>query len=479
MTFIEAATYVLEREGRPLRSKEIAEKAVALGILSHVGKTPVQTMFARLSAAVAKGRDASPFVRVRPGVFGLQSWKGKPPQPSKQERARQPAPQADAGQPTPPKSPLKSATGTPPRNSPRAGGAQNRTPAGIPAESQGGSDTLQPKKRKRKRRKTAHSPALATETPSRVQPQTGAPERAAPQADEGLRGGSRPSTHHSPDSAGEPPGSRTLPASAPSPEPERSVEKPLLARTEDIVDHIESILKKSARPLPVEQVYEQVGLKSEAGSLLIDAIVAADGFERTSKGLRPRFVKHKNGYGLMEREMSSEILTLEKQAFEVRTRLHQIAERQVLKKLRGLTMSGFVRVMILYLQRSGFGAIVPVDLSRPGEFHLSVQDRRHHGRFRTAVVLRRDSADFTLSNRTVMDLRGAIHHYDAMGGMILTTGQVSDEAVAEGRIPNLAPVAIIDGATIAKEMVRLGIGIKDRSIQLPTFDELFFSGIES
>ena len=68
MTFTEAALEILKAEGRPMRSREIAERAVDKGLLSHVGKTPVQTMSTRLSAAVAKGK--GPFVRERPGVFG-------------------------------------------------------------------------------------------------------------------------------------------------------------------------------------------------------------------------------------------------------------------------------------------------------------------------------------------------------------------------------------------------------------------------
>jgi hypothetical protein len=443
MTFIEAATYVLEREGRPLRSREIAEKAVALGILSHVGKTPVQTMSARLSAAVAKGRDDGPFVRVRPGVFGLFIWKEHPPKPAKRAVAPRPAgkeavarsaKKAAAPQPAAKERPVKA----------QDGDRQDRSQAVAARETPAGGEGGGQKKRKRKKRKSSHGPSPAAESTSRAQPETSEPETAPP-----------------------------------PPAPARGMPVMRLASVEDIVGRVESVLKKSSRPLPLEQVYEQVGIKGESGSLLIEAVLAADGFERAASGLRPRFIKHKSGYGLVEREVSSEIVALEKQAFEVRGRLLQIAERQVLRKLRGLSLSGFVRVMILYLQRAGFGAIVPVDLSRPGEFHLSVEDRRHQGRFRTAVVLRRDSAEFILSQRTVMDLRGAMHHYDAMGGMILTTGQVGDEAVAEGRVANLAPVALIDGETIAREMVRLGIGVKERPIQLPAFDEQFFGSVDT
>ena len=221
-----------------------------------------------------------------------------------------------------------------------------------------------------------------------------------------------------------------------------------------------------------------MGLTGPATGTLLEALLAADGLDRESRGQRSRFVRHKSGFRLLEREISAEIVSLERQAGETRERLLQIAERQVLRRLRGLSMSAFARVMITYLHRSGFGAMIPVDLAGPGEFHLSVQDRRHRGRFRTAVVLRRDPAEHALSERAVMDLRGAIHHYDAMGGMILTTGRVMEKAIIEGCIANLPPVALIDGETLARELVRLGIGIKSRYISLPAFDEAFFSALE-
>ena len=87
--------------------------------------------------------------------------------------------------------------------------------------------------------------------------------------------------------------------------------------------------------------------------------------------------------------------------------------------------------------------------------------------------------DFALPDRAVMDLRGAIHHYNAMGGMILTTGKVEERAIIEGRIANLPPVALIDGETLARELVRLGIGVKSRRISLPACDEAFFSTLKS
>ena len=212
--------------------------------------------------------------------------------------------------------------------------------------------------------------------------------------------------------------------------------------------------------------------------MLLDALIASDAFERERSGRRPRFVKHKSGFGLLEREVSGEILGLENQAVELRRRLGGLAERQVLKKLRGLSLGGFVRVMTIFLERSGFGSVKPVLLKSGDGFFLSVQDRRRSGAFRTAVVLRRDGAEQVLSERAVMDLRGAFHYFEAVGGIIFTTGQVGEKAIAEGCVPNLPPVATVDGETLAKEMVRLGIGVRERTVSLPTFDDGFFAKLD-
>ncbi len=74
MTFTEAAAQVLRLVGKPLHYKEITDVAIEKNLLSHVGKSPEVTMGARLAAVVKKEDDASPLVRVKPGVFALREW---------------------------------------------------------------------------------------------------------------------------------------------------------------------------------------------------------------------------------------------------------------------------------------------------------------------------------------------------------------------------------------------------------------------
>jgi len=73
MTFYEAALRVLEAAGQPLTSVEITERSIAQGLLSHVGKTPEQTMLSRLAAMARRTRDRRVTVTA-PDTFSLTDW---------------------------------------------------------------------------------------------------------------------------------------------------------------------------------------------------------------------------------------------------------------------------------------------------------------------------------------------------------------------------------------------------------------------
>src|SRR6476659_10007929 len=73
MTFYEAALRVLESAGRPLHFLEITEKSIAQNLLSHVGKTPEQTMLSRLAAMARRARDRRVIVTAK-DTFALADW---------------------------------------------------------------------------------------------------------------------------------------------------------------------------------------------------------------------------------------------------------------------------------------------------------------------------------------------------------------------------------------------------------------------
>src|SRR5712692_1483044 len=73
MTFYEAALRVLEGAGRPLHVHEITELSISQNLLSHVGKTPDQTMLSRLAAMARRTRDRRVIVTAK-DTFALVEW---------------------------------------------------------------------------------------------------------------------------------------------------------------------------------------------------------------------------------------------------------------------------------------------------------------------------------------------------------------------------------------------------------------------
>ena len=90
MTFYEAAVEVLREAGRPLHYTKITENAIRRSLLSHVGKTPEETMHARLQQEVKKPNGLALIEQARPGVFALKA--GADPADAKETLSfRQPA----------------------------------------------------------------------------------------------------------------------------------------------------------------------------------------------------------------------------------------------------------------------------------------------------------------------------------------------------------------------------------------------------
>ena len=69
--FKAAAREVLREVGRPLHYGDITELALESGYLTSAGRTPQNTMRARLSVDV-RDNPRSPFVQTAPGIYGLK-----------------------------------------------------------------------------------------------------------------------------------------------------------------------------------------------------------------------------------------------------------------------------------------------------------------------------------------------------------------------------------------------------------------------
>jgi hypothetical protein len=120
MTFLEAAFEVLRREGKPLHYKELTERVLTKKLLTFVGRTPEVTMQTQLTAAVKKA-PGNPFVRVKPGIFGLLRY----PEITPEERAA--AAKAEEAPPVrPPVAPARAAASVEAGVSPEGRGRRRR-----------------------------------------------------------------------------------------------------------------------------------------------------------------------------------------------------------------------------------------------------------------------------------------------------------------------------------------------------------------
>lgn len=78
--FLDIAHRVLSAENRPLSPEEITEVALRNGWLATKGRTPAESMRARLSTDILANRDGSAFMRTASGTFGLRVWARREPE---------------------------------------------------------------------------------------------------------------------------------------------------------------------------------------------------------------------------------------------------------------------------------------------------------------------------------------------------------------------------------------------------------------
>jgi predicted NUDIX family phosphoesterase len=72
--FLDIAYSILKAEKTPLSAHEITEKALAQHLLVTKGKTPHQSMKARISMDILKRKEQSAFKRTDAGTFALREW---------------------------------------------------------------------------------------------------------------------------------------------------------------------------------------------------------------------------------------------------------------------------------------------------------------------------------------------------------------------------------------------------------------------
>ena len=535
MTFLEAALEILKRERRPFHFKELTEKATERKLLTFVGRTPEVTMQTQLTAAVKKA-PGSPFVRVKPGVFGLLRYPEAPVEPERE-------PEAEAAPEKPQESDSRPAEGGEVRGGRRRrrggrgrrrgrGDAPSDSVATSVASAKTASESARPMEgaEERESGETPEEPEIGSLSPearaaalaesgvlegdgddrdAEEPDEEGRPfgedsdagaapkdesagrddeEQAKPEATHGVgyqslaTPGEATARAERPGVSSPPSGSSDSAAQASSPAGEGTAEthaqqgRKITSPTDAAIE----ILKGQApgRGLHVRQIADAAvrrrlihGEPNEAWRVM-RAALATEGKERLRAGQRPRVRPAGSGlYALSRRPPDSDLERAEFVLGEARRALRERTLAALEQRLADLSPAAFEAVGRVLLQREGFGPATFVKRVE-GTIYLEALRGRGFRPSRCLIALRPGAA--AAGRRALGELRAGIRARNQDEGVLMLTGRLADDAVAEWKQSG-APVEVVDGPAMAETCVRHGVGVIGAMVNVEFVDADFFA----
>jgi hypothetical protein len=521
MTFLEAALEILKRERKPLHYKELTEKATERKLLTFVGRTPEVTMQTQLTSAVKKAPGA-PFVRVKPGVFGLLRYPEAAPEPVAVVEVPPPVATTE-------EKPVEAGEGRSRRRRRGGRGRRRDRRGGDEVRTEGNSDTPREASDEAREAEVAAT-ASVDEQESADEPDIGSlsPEaRAAALAETGVLEGDAEeddsdldASAASEDASSEKPTSpdassqddedvrdfdsedepseaaQATPAPAPNAEPTPPPTNVTPAapaasgaterdgqggrKVMSPVDAAIEILKGQSpgRGVHVRQIADSAvrrrlihGEPNEAWRVL-RAALASEAKERLRAGLRPRIKSAGSGlFALSRRSPDADLEKAEYVFGEARRALRERTLAALEQRLGELAPPSFEAVARVLLQREGFG---PATFVKRVEGTIYVEALRGRG-FRPSRCLIALRPGITAAGRRALgELRAGIRARNQDEGILLLAGRLADDAISEWKQPG-QPIEVADGPAMAETCVRHGIGVLSASVAVDLIDADFFA----
>jgi len=526
MTFLEAALEILKRERKPLHYKELTEKAMERKLLTFVGRTPEVTMQTQLTSAVKKAPGA-PFVRVKPGIFGLLRYPEAPPEPVVEEVVAE-----VASEDKPAEKPAEGGEAARGRRRRRGGRGRRRDHRGDEPRAEGATEGAKTPTAEAQDADGA-GPATTDDQDGAEEPNIGslsAEARAAALAETGvLEGdieddeseldasaivedagdgrpalagggsvqdpGSREPDLHDGETTGAAPEARTQttppPISDAEPSPGLSTTASGAASSSEgsgqggrkvmsPVDAAIEILKGQSpgRGVHVRQIAESAvrrrlvhGEPNEAWRVM-RAALASEGKERLRAGLRPRVKSAGSGlFALSRRSPDADLEKAEYVFGEARRALRERTLAALEQRLGELSPASFEAIARVLLQREGFG---PATFVKRVEGTIYVEALRGRG-FRPSRCLIALRPGMTSAGRRALgELRAGIRARNQDEGLLLLAGRLADDAISEWKQPG-QPIEVVDGPAMAETCVRHGIGVISAAVAVDLIDADFFA----
>jgi ribonuclease E len=422
MTFYEAALRVLEGAGHPLHFQEITERSIAENLLSHVGKTPEQTMLARLAAMAKRKGDRRVIVTAK-DTFALAEWT-VPEDPEALAQTGIPEPHPEEG--LPPLRPLERHPEVRRENVRAAGRGADRKRRRDEDEERGG-----------RRRRYPPVPEVAFDILSE------AVEALSPEAI--LEQGRELSLVSK----------------------ELAVEALLTALLEDNQRRIDA----GRRPQFLYQsgmiALERAGSPSEAPPLELQAAFAAALGIPVEDG-RPVFRR--------DAEEPAAAAAGESPIEAARAALKETRKamaRALRQQLQALEPGTFERATFKMLHGHDFRELKVAKRSKDGPV---ITARRKEGsiEMRFAIRVHRGGQ---VDRKVVQELRRDLGHYNAQVGLVVSPGELRGDARGEAQASG-ALVMLWTGDALAEKFVAAGTGVKVVKVELFEADSAFFAQME-
>ena len=463
MTFAEAAIEVLYRAERPLHYKKITEAAIQEELLSHVGRTPAETMEDRLKKEAQK-KNGAPVENVRPGVFKLREEYEKKLEDNGRERK-------PLGQNKPKKKRSKN-KGNKKNGKQRR---RRRSRSKNKRKSKRNDKKNGRKKRSRKRRRDNKK------KDKKRNKKNGRRKRSRGRKSNKKKRNKRNKRNKKKRSKGR---SKSRSKRKPSKPARHLDEGPV--RMDAIAEAAHTVLdENNRRPMDIDKLAKEifdrklVKFHTHDASATVQAAIAGDNQLRKRWGHRPLFIQYdRDRWGLTKWGLSESSVEREQSILSLAEEIRQDAIETLGDALTDVKPEAVEHLALTLLERLGYQDIKVSKRSSEGDVFFTSDWRQGLADVRVCIQVVGDT-DQTLSEDYVTELRGTLHHYSAQEGVIIHLGDIDREAVEESREEKLAPITLIDRDTFVGLLIKHGLGVRKYQAPVTMVDTAFLDALAS
>lgn len=513
MTFFEAAVEVLRRAGRPLHYKKITEIAVRDNLLSHVGKSPQDTMNSRLEREIQKS-NGSVLDRTRPGVYKLDKEHAKEltekvrKQQEKERKRREAREKKQQEQKRKReerrKQEEKEQKQKKQRDKQQNQQKQKKKKKQKRSDSDGdqkrrrarGSQTEHTKKKRdrsdqdgqtgrKKRKRTRRGQKDGQDEQKQQKKQKKQTKQKKEKSNGKKRRRRRSKKDRNKGKSGDDSGQRRKRGAAPPLDKTAHLDQGPV-QLKGIAKAAHKVLDENRdEPVHIEDLADDifdrklVKFHTHDPVTTVKSALANDNQIREQRGHRPLFDHDMEDYWwLTEWDLADRVYEREQTVLSLTEEIRQDTVDQLGQALLSVKTEALEHLALTLLERLGYHNIKVSKRSSDGDVFFTADWRQGLADVRVCVRVVSDH-DRNLDADAVSDLRETLDHYSASEGVIIHLGAVTDAAVNRSRKDGQAPITLLDDETFVELLIKHGIGVQVFNSPIVTVDTNFIDALKS